>query len=51
MIFREIDELNHLAAFDRRKPFEKVVYCEILFEMVNQRLYRNSRALETEFAA
>jgi len=50
-ILREVDELNHLVAFDRRKSLEKVFYCEIFFEVVNQRLYRNPRALEARFAA
>jgi hypothetical protein len=46
MIFREVDEPNHLAAFDRRKSLEKILYGEVLFEVVNQCLYRNPRALE-----
>ena len=51
MVFRKIDELNHLVAVNRGKSFEKVFYCEILFEMVNQCLYRHTCTFETGFTA
>ena len=51
VVFRKLDELDSLIARNRRKSFEEILNRAIPFEVVDQRLHRNSCALETGLAA